>query len=146
MNTIVAKEKPDLLFNNPLKQKVYQFLKNNPGKNFEMFQVLTGDGAVSRQHFNEVEQAIRAREDREKSRVALKEVNALFIQGSPFDKPKAYSSPSDNPEPKESTLRKPEKKKMNDRANQFIKENPDCTYDELVKSLGFADLSKPHFF
>src|SRR3954466_11648642 len=107
MNTMLAKEKPDLLFNNPLKQKVYVFLKNNPGKNFEMFQVLTGDGAVSRQHFNEVEQAIQAREDREKSRIALRDVNALFLQGSPFDKPKAshaQSNTSENPEAKESTL------------------------------------------
>src|SRR3954464_15776325 len=86
MNTMLAKEKPDLLFNNPLKQKVYVFLKNNPGKDFETFQVLTGDQAVSRQHFSEVEQAIRAREEREQSKAALKEVNDLFLNGVTSDK------------------------------------------------------------
>src|SRR6185369_12139202 len=82
MNTMLAKEKPDLLFNNPLKQKVYVFLKNNPGKDFEAFQVLTGDSAVSRQHFNEVEQAIRAREERDRVRAVPRDVNALFLQGA----------------------------------------------------------------
>ncbi len=149
MNTTLVKEKPDLLFNNPLKQKVYVFLKNNPGKDFETFQVLTGDGIVSRQHFNEVEQAIQAREDREKSRGILKDVNALFLSGNPFEKQKP-SQPglgeTDHPEAKELPLKKFEKKKLNESAKQYIKGHPDCTYDELVQSLGFKELSKPHFF
>jgi len=144
MNTTVIKEKPDLLFNNPLKQKVYVFLKNNPGKDFETFQVLSGDAAVSRQHFNEVEQAIKAREERERSRAGSRDVNALFLMGGPFDKPR--SGQNEYPEAKESTLKKIEKKKLNEQAKQYIKEHPGCTYDELVKSLDFKELSKPHFF
>lgn len=149
MNTTLIKEKPDLLFNNPHKQKVYLFLKNNPGKDFETFQVLTGDGIVSRQHFHEVEQAIQAREDREKTRGILKDVNALFLSGNPFDKQKpALTGPGQNdpPEAKELPLKKFEKKKLNERAKQYIKDHPDCTYDELVQNLGFKELSKPHFF
>ncbi|MDB5049787.1 MAG: hypothetical protein JWO30_2858 [Fibrobacteres bacterium] len=144
MNTTIIKEKPDLLFNNPLKQKVYVFLKNNPGKDFETFQVLTGDATVSRQHFNEVEQAIKAREERERARTGSKDVNALFLMGGLFDKPK--TGQTDNPEAKESTLKKFEKKKLNEKAKQYIKEHPGCTYEELVKSLDFKELSKPHFF
>jgi hypothetical protein len=143
MNTTVIKEKPDLLFNNPLKQKVYQFLKNNPGKDFETFQVFTGDAVVSRQHFNEVEQAIKAREDREKTRAGSKDVNALFLGGA-FDKPR--NGNAETPVAKEATLKKIEKKKLNEKAKQYIKEHPGCTYDELVKSLDFKELSKPHFF
>ena len=79
MTLLKEKEKPDLLFNNPLKQKVYVFLKSNPGKDYETFQVLTGDSAVSRQHFNEVEQAIRAREERDRARAVPRDVNALFL-------------------------------------------------------------------
>src|SRR5690606_33775391 len=37
-------------------------------------------------------------------------------------------------------------KQMNERAKQYIKDNPDCTYDELVQNLGFKELSKAHFF
>jgi hypothetical protein len=141
---IKEKEKPDLLFNNPLKQKVYVFLKNNPGKDFETFQVLTGDSTVTRQHFNEVEQAIKAREEREKPRTPSKDVNALFLPGGAFDKPR--SGQNDKSDAKESTLRKPEKKKLNEKAKQYIKEHPSCSYDELVKALDFKELSKPHFF
>jgi hypothetical protein len=144
MNTMLAKEKPDLLFNNPLKQKVYVFLKNNPGKDFETFQVLTGDSAVSRQHFNEVEQAIRAREERDRSRAVARDVHALFLQGAIGDRPRAGTS--DSPEEKERILKKIEKKKLNEKAKQYIKEHPACTYDELVKALDFQELSKPHFF
>lgn len=144
MNTTLTKEKPDLLFNNPLKQKVYVFLKNNPGKDFETFQVLTGDAAVSRQHFNEVEQAIRAREERDRARAAAKDVNALFLQGSFVDRPRGTTS--DSPEEKERSLKKIEKKKLNEKAKQYIKQHPSCSYDELVKSLDFTELSKPHFF
>ncbi len=144
MNTTVMKEKPDLLFNNPLKQKVYLFLKNNPGKDFETFQVFTGDAVVSRQHFNEVEQAIKSREDREKPRGNSKDVNALFLFGGPFDKPRSGNAV--HPVAKETTLKKIEKKKLNEKAKQYIKEHPGCTYDELVKSLDFKELSKPHFF
>lgn len=143
MNTMLAKEKPDLLFNNPLKQKVYVFLKNNPGKDFEAFQVLTGDSAVSRQHFNEVEQAIRAREERERARSAARDVAALFLQGV-HEKPRIAGNES--PEEKERILKKVEKKKLNEKAKQYIKEHPSCTYDELVKALDFGELSKPHFF
>jgi hypothetical protein len=141
---MLAKEKPDLLFNNPLKQKVYVFLKNNPGKDFEAFQVLTGDSAVSRQHFNEVEQAIRAREERDRARAASRDVNALFLQGVLGEKPRG--SGSDSPEEKERILKKIEKKKLNEKAKQYIKEHPACSYDELVKALDFQELSKPHFF
>jgi hypothetical protein len=148
MNTMVAKEKPDLLFNNPLKQKVYLFLKNNPGKDFETFQVLMGDLSVSRQHFNEVEQAIKAREDRDRAKAAVKEVNALFLNGFSSDKKSPFSS-DDSPhdaDEKDRTLKKSDKKKMNEKAKQYIKDHPDCTYDELVAGLGFRELSKPHFF
>jgi hypothetical protein len=144
MNTMLAKEKPDLLFNNPLKQKVYVFLKNNPGKDFETFQVLTGDSAVSRQHFNEVEQAIRAREERDRGRAVARDVHALFLQGAIGDRPRLGTS--DSPEEKERILKKTEKKKQNEKAKQYIKEHPPCTYDELVKALDFQELSKPHFF
>lgn len=144
MNTTLMKEKPDLLFNNPLKQKVYVFLKNNPGKDFETFQVLTGDAVVSRQHFNEVEQAIKAREERERTRTGSEKVNSLFLMGGPFDRPRAAGA--DNTEEKDSMLKKIEKKKLNEKAKQYIKEHPGCTYDELVKSLDFKELSKPHFF
>lgn len=144
MNTMLAKEKPDLLFNNPLKQKVYVFLKNNPGKDFEAFQVLTGDLAVARQHFNEVEQAIRAREERDRVRAVSRDVNALFLQGAIGEKPRG--STSDSPEEKERILKKIEKKKLNEKAKQYIKEHPSCTYEELVKALEFQELSKPHFF
>ncbi len=143
MNTTVLKEKPDLLFNNPLKQKVYVFLKSNPGKDFEAFQVFTGDTVVSRQHFNEVDQAIKAREEREKTRVGGKDVSSLFLMGGLFDRQK---SGSDTPEAKESTLKKTEKKQQNEKAKQYIKAHPGCTYEELVKSLDFKELSKPHFF
>jgi hypothetical protein len=144
MNTMLAKEKPDLLFNNPLKQKVYVFLKNNPGKDFEAFQVLTGDSAVARQHFNEVEQAIRAREERDRVRAVPRDVNALFLQGAIGEK--ARGGTSDSPEEKERILKKIEKKKLNEKAKQYIKEHPSCTYEELVKALEFQELSKPHFF
>ena len=144
MNTTVIKEKPDLLFNNPLKQKVYLFLKSNPGKDFEAFQVLAGDSVVSRQHFNEVDQAIKAREERDKPRTGSKDVNALFLLGGPFDRPR--SGHTENPKVKEAMLKKIEKKKLNEKAKQFIKEHPGCTYDELVKGLDFKELSKPHFF
>ena len=150
MNTILLKEKPDLLFNNPLKQKVYLFLKNNPGKDFETFQVFTGDGVVSRQHFNEVEQAIRARVERDRARQTEagrapgKDVNALFLQGGMVDRNRNLQNES--PEEKERSLKKIEKKKLNEKAKQFIKAHPGCTYDELVKSLEFKELSKPHFF
>jgi hypothetical protein len=43
-------------------------------------------------------------------------------------------------------LKKIEKKKLNEKAKQYIKQNPSCSYDELVKSLDFKELSKPHFF
>jgi len=144
MNTMLAKEKPDLLFNNPLKQKVYVFLKNNPGKDFETFQVLTGDSAVARQHFNEVEQAIRAREERDRVRAVSRDVNALFLQGAIGEK--ARGGTSDSPEEKERILKKIEKKQLNEKAKQYIKEHPSCTYEELVKALDFQELSKPHFF
>jgi len=144
MNTMLAKEKPDLLFNNPLKQKVYVFLKNNPGKDFEAFQVLTGDLAVSRQHFNEVEQAIRAREERDRARAVTRDVNALFLQGAIGERTRGATS--DSPEEKERILKKIEKKKLNEKAKQYIKEHPSCTYDDLVKALEFQELSKPHFF
>jgi hypothetical protein len=144
MNTTLIKEKPDLLFNNPLKQKVYLFLKNNPGKDFGAFQVLTGDTVVSRQHFNEVEQAIKAREERDQPRSGSKEVNSLFLLGGLFDKSRKGNS--DHPVAKETTLKKIEKKKLNEKAKQYIKEHPGCTYDELIKSLDFKELSKPHFF
>jgi hypothetical protein len=144
MNTMLAKEKPDLLFNNPLKQKVYVFLKNNPGKDFETFQVLTGDSAVSRQHFNEVEQAIRAREERDRSRGVARDVHALFLQGAIGDRPRFGTS--DSPEEKERILKKIEKKKLNEKAKQYIKEHPACSYEELVKALEFQELTKPHFF
>jgi hypothetical protein len=144
MNTMLAKEKPDLLFNNPLKQKVYVFLKNNPGKDFEAFQVLTGDSAVARQHFNEVEQAIRAREERDRVRATSRDVSALFLQGAIGEKPRGGTS--DSPEEKERILKKIEKKQLNEKAKQYIKEHPSCTYEELVKALDFKELSKPHFF
>lgn len=144
MNTMLAKEKPDLLFNNPLKQKVYLFLKNNPGKDFEAFQVLTGDSAVSRQHFNEVEQAIRAREERDRAKAAARDVTALFLQGAIGERPRGGNNES--PEEKDRILKKIEKKKLNEKAKQYIKENPSCSYDELVKALDFRELSKPHFF
>jgi hypothetical protein len=150
MNTTVIREKPDLLFNNPLKQKVYLFLKNNPGKDFETFQVFTGDAVVSRQHFNEVEQAIKAREEREKTRPGSKDVSALFLDGGPFAKSRNGSSDHAIDkiarEVKEPSLKKIEKKKQNEKAKQYIQEHPGCTYDELVKSLDFKELSKPHFF
>jgi hypothetical protein len=141
---IKEKEKPDLLFNNPLKQKVYVFLKNNPGKDFETFQVLTGDSAVSRQHFNEVEQAVKAREDRDRPRAPSKDVNSLFLLGGLFDKPR--SGQNEKSYSKEPSLKKVEKKKLNEKAKQYIKANPSCSYDELVKALDFGELSKPHFF
>jgi hypothetical protein len=144
MNTTLVREKPDLLFNNPLKQKVYVFLKNNPGKDFETFQVLTGDGVVSRQHFNEVEQAIRAREERDRERGNAKDVNALFLHGGPSERIRGIQGES--PAEKDRILKKIEKKKLNEKAKQYIKEHPGCTYDELVKSLDFKELSKPHFF
>jgi hypothetical protein len=144
MNTLLAKEKPDLLFNNPLKQKVYVFLKNNPGKDFEAFQVLTGDSAVARQHFNEVEQAIRAREERDRARVVSRDVNSLFLQGALGERARGASS--DSPEEKERILKKIEKKKLNEKAKQYIKEHPSCVYEDLVKALDFQELSKPHFF
>ncbi len=145
MNTLLIKEKPDLLFNNPLKQKVYVFLKNNPGKDYETFQVLTGDAVVSRQHFNEVEQAIKSREEREKPRGTVKELSSLFLS-NPTEKPKLEHLFRQNPEAKDAILKKTDKKKMNERAKQYIKEHPECTYDELVQALAFKELSKPHFF
>lgn len=149
MSTLTLKEKPDLLFNNPLKQKVYVFLKNNPGRDFETFQVLTNDASVSKQHFNEVEQAIKAREERDRVKTGSRDVSSLFLQGVPFDRPrKGTVGPefSVNTEAKDFPLKKIEKKKMNERAKQYIKEHPGCTYDELVQNLGFKELSKPHFF
>lgn len=143
--TLTQREKPDLLFNNPQKQKVYLFLKSNPGKDFEAFQVLTGETAVTRQHFQEVEQAIRAREerDRAKSESALKEVNALFLNRAFSDRAKG---PASTDHAKEPNLKKIEKKKQNARAKEYIQSHPGCTYEELVQALGFRELSKPHFF
>jgi hypothetical protein len=156
MQETLMKEKPDLLFNNPLKQKAYVFLKNNPGKSFEIYQVLTNDVTVSRQLFNEVEQAIKAREERERPRETPKDLTQLFLTGNPFEKPKLpslsnlfnSSSPSDSGQSakKESPLNKSEKKRMNERAKQYIRANSDCTYDELVQNLNFRELTKPHFF
>jgi hypothetical protein len=123
---------------------VYLFLKNNPGKDFETFQVFTCDTVVSRQHFNEVEQAIKSREERDRPRPASRDVSSLFLSGGPFQKSKTGNA--DHPIPKEPSLKKIEKKKQNEKAKQYIKEHPGCTYDELVKSLDFKELSKPHFF
>jgi hypothetical protein len=64
--------------------------------------------------------------------------------GGLFDK--SRNGHTDTPEAKESTLKKIEKKKLNEKAKQYIKEHPGCTYDELVRSLDFKELSKPHFF
>ena len=147
MNTLLGKEKPDLLFNNPLKQKVYVFLKNNPGKDYETFQVLTGDQSVARQHFNEVEQAIRARDERDKAKASREEVNALFLNGAPSDRTRNVRNGIEfDSSEKEAILKKTEKKKLNLRAKQYIKDHPDCTYDELTSALGFKELSRPHFF
>lgn len=143
---MTAKEKPDLLFNNPHKQKVYVFLKSNPGKDFETFQVFTGDNLVSKQHFIEVEQAIRAREEREQAKSALKEPNSLFLNGALSEKTRGVSSPKQSVEKKEPNLKKIEKKKQNLRAKDYIKSHPGCTYEELVQALGFQELTKPHFF
>lgn len=38
------------------------------------------------------------------------------------------------------------KKKNNERAREYILANPDCTYEDLVKSLNYPELSKPYFF
>ena len=147
LSSTLTKEKPDLLFNNAHKQKVYVFLKNNPGKTFEMFQVFTSDMAVSRQHFAEVEQAIRAREERDRIRETPKELSALFLTGNPVGKTGSSGNNSySQSAKKDSPLNKFEKKKLNERAKQFIKMRPDCSYEELVESLGFKELSKPHFF
>lgn len=147
MNTMIAKEKPDLLFNNPLKQKVYVFLKTNPGKDFETFQVLMGDQAVSRQHFNEVEQAIKAREERDRAKSVPKDVSSLFLNGLASEKRTPFSDDHFHAaDEKDRTLKKSDKKKLNEKAKQYIKDNPDCTYDELTAALGFKELSKPHFF
>ena len=145
---MTAREKPDLLFNNPHKQKVYVFLKNNPGKDFETFQVFTGDSLVSKQHFIEVEQAIRAREDRELAKSPLKEANSLFLNGALSEKSRGshVSAPKQQADKKEPNLKKIEKKQQNLRAKDYIKSHPGCTYEELVKALGFQELSKPHFF
>lgn len=145
MTTMTAKEKPDLLFNNPHKQKVYVFLKSNPGKDYETFQVLSGEKGISKQHFVEVEQAIRAREERDLAKSALKEANALFLNGVSSDKPKAQGA-SQTADKKEPNLKKTEKKQQNQRAKDYIKSHPGCTYEELVQALGFRELSKPHFF
>jgi hypothetical protein len=146
--TLTQKEKPDLLFNNPYKQKVYHFLKSNPGKDFEAFQVLTGETSVSKQLFQEVEQAIRAREerDRAKSESALKEVNALFLNRALSERAKGTASAASPENAKEPNLKKIEKKKQNARAKDYITTHPGCTYEELVQALGFRELSKPHFF
>ena len=148
MQTTLLKEKPDLLFNNPLKQKVYVFLKSNPGKEFETFQVFTGDTIVSRQLFNEVEQAIRSREEREKSKGSVKEANNLFLFGSTYSKPRPVTPlfKTQKSDIEETTLKKFEKKKLNERAKQYIQSNPDCTYEDLIQSLNFRELTKPHFF
>lgn len=146
---MTAKEKPDLLFNNPHKQKVYVFLKSNPGKDYETFQVLSGEKGISKQHFIEVEQAIRAREERDLAKSALKEANSLFLNGvfsdKPKDKPKGPGI-SQTADKKEPNLKKSEKKQQNQRAKEYIKSHPGCTYEELVQALGFRELSKPHFF
>jgi hypothetical protein len=55
---------PDMLFNRPEKQKAYLFLKQHPGKDFETFQLLTGDMTVTPKQFWEVEAAIKARAER----------------------------------------------------------------------------------
>ncbi len=104
----MTKEKPDLLFNNPLKQKVFMFLKNNPGKDYETFQVLVADAFVSRQHFTEVEQAIKSREEREAPREVRSEITNLFLNGTTFNKPKPANTYGfvDHPEAKEMTLKK----------------------------------------
>ena len=145
LQSTLIKEKPALLFNNPHKQKVYVFLKSNPGKTFEMFQVLTNDMTVSRQLFNEVEQAIKAREERDQVREAPKELSALFLNGTGKSGSAVYNL-SNQTATKDFHLNKFEKKKMNERAKQYIKSHSDCTYEELVDNLGFKELSKPHFF
>ncbi len=149
MTTMTLKEKPDLLFNNPYKQKVYVFLKSNPGKDFETFQVLTGEKGISKQQFIEVEQAIRAREERDLARATLKDSNSLFLSGTLSEKGRSSggSGPfSEKSGKKEPNLKKIEKKKQNLRAKEYIKSHPGCTYEELVQALGFQELSKPHFF
>lgn len=149
MTTMTLKEKPDLLFNNPHKQKVYVFLKANPGKDFETFQVLTGEKGISKQHFVEVEQAIRAREERDQAKTTLRDSNSLFLSGTLSEKSRGFSGPNpfaDKVDKKEPNLKKIEKKKQNLRAKDYIKSHPGCTYEELVQALGFQELSKPHFF
>jgi hypothetical protein len=141
---MTIKEKPDFLFNNPQKQKVYNFLKANPGKDFETFLVLSGEKGASKQHFIEVEQAIRAREERDQARIGLKEANALFLNGGRTEKVRSPSPTSASK--KEPNLKKIEKKQQNLRAKEYIQSHPGCTYEELVQALGFRELSKPHFF
>ena len=143
MTTMMLREKPDLLFNNPQKQKVYNFLKANPGKDFETFQVLSGEKGITKQHFIEVEQAIRAREERDQARLGLKEANALFLNGGRPERTRS-ATPS-TAEKKEPNLKKVEKKKQNLKAKEYIQSHPGCTYEELVQALGFRELSKPHF-
>lgn len=143
---MTLKEKPDLLFNNPHKQKVYVFLKANPGKDFEAFQVLSGEKGISKQHFMEVEQAIRSREERDQAKTALKEANALFLSGAFNDKSRTQKGSASTVTKKEPNLKKIEKKQQNLRAKDYIKSHPGCTYEELVQALGFKELSKPHFF
>lgn len=143
---MTLKEKPDLLFNNPHKQKVYVFLKANPGKDYETFQVLSGEKGISKQLFTEVEQAIRAREERDLSKGALKEANSLFLNGALSEKSRGVPGPNSIADKKEPNLKKIEKKKQNTRAKEYIQNHPGCTYEELVQALGFRELSKPHFF
>lgn len=40
----------------------------------------------------------------------------------------------------------PSKRKMNEKARQYIRSHPDCSYDELVLNVGYAELSKGYFF
>lgn len=38
------------------------------------------------------------------------------------------------------------KKNQNEQARKYILANPDCTYEDLVKSLNYPELSKPYFY
>lgn len=43
-------------------------------------------------------------------------------------------------------MNSPTKRKMNEKAREYIRTHPGCTYSDLVHAIGYADLSKAYFF
>ncbi len=134
----------DLKFLHPLKQRAYEFLRENPLKSFVDFQVLTGDTSVTEQHFGEVQHAIKAKENLELPPVPNKGFGLFDLSGSSAKRssiPRFRKEVDGRAPAKEFS----EKRERNARVKRFIVGNPEGSYEELVRETGISEISKPYF-